>query len=74
MAICVDCRDDKIGVCHLPWINIQYRDTFFPGMPLLVIDSDLIVNHGYSCSERRRFDVSKLGYLVRERSSCLQVH
>jgi len=44
MSICVDGRDDNVSILDLLRINIDDGDTLLPRVPLLVGNSDFVVD------------------------------
>jgi len=44
MSVCVDGRDDNVSILDLLRINIDDGDTLLPRVPLLVGNSDFVVD------------------------------
>ena len=71
MPVCVDSRNDDVSIGNLAWLDVEHGHAFLPGVPLLVLKLDLIIDKSDSWADRRTLDVGILSDLVREISPCL---
>ena len=74
MSGSIDRVDDGAGIDNFAGLNLNLWHSLFPQMPLLVIDSDLIIQKRCVWSWRRHLNTTPVSDLLAEISSSLQVH